>query len=53
MYKLVETSNNNKLILIGSYDDCIGKFHSLSNFSYQNHKKFSNNTFDIIKLKNQ
>ena len=52
MYKLIETSNCNKLILTGSYSDCLGKFHSLSSFSYDNHKKFSYDTFDIIKLKN-
>ena len=50
MYKLIETTNNNKTIFTGSYQECLGKFQRLSPFSFSNHKNYSYTNYNIIEI---
>jgi hypothetical protein len=47
MYKLIK--NKTELITKGTQIECLKKFHSVCGFSFENHKKYSFDSYNIIK----
>jgi len=50
MYRLIEITNNNKVITEGSFYKCLGKFQSICGLSFENHKEYSYTHYDIIEV---